>query len=120
MGSSRDWAAKGQYLLGVSIVFANSFERIHRANLVGMGIVPLRLAKSDHPTSLDLTSNDRVATKIDLHTLTPNQQTVASIIRDGVVRRKLTVTVEVKTSAEISQLRAGGILPMILEQSCVS
>jgi aconitate hydratase len=120
MGSSRDWAAKGQYLIGVSIVFASSFERIHRANLVGMGIVPLRLAKSDHPTSLDLTSNDHVAIKIDLHTLTPDQQTVASIIRDGVVRRKLTVTVEVKTSAEISQLRAGGILPMILEQSCVS
>ena len=120
MGSSRDWAAKGQYLIGVSIVFASSFERIHRANLVGMGIVPLRLGQSDHPTSLDLTSNDRVAIKIDLHTLTPDQQTVASIIRDGLVRRKLTVTVEVKTSAEISQLRAGGILPMILEQSCAS
>jgi aconitate hydratase len=116
MGSSRDWAAKGQHLLGVRAVLATSFERIHRANLIGMGIIPLRLAAADHPTRLGLSVEDRVEISIDLTVLRPDEEITVSILRNGQVRNRMTVTVEIKTASEIAQIRAGGIMSLILAQ----
>jgi len=116
MGSSRDWAAKGQHLLGVRAVLATSFERIHRANLIGMGIIPLRLAAADHPARLGLSVEDRVEISIDLTVLRPDEDITVSILRDGQLRQRITVAVEIKTASEIAQIRAGGIMPLILAQ----
>jgi len=65
MGSSRDWAAKGVALLGVRAVLASSFERIHRSNLIGMGILPLRLPPERHPNDLHLRPGDRILIEAD-------------------------------------------------------
>ena len=119
MGSSRDWAAKGLHILGVRAVLANSFERIHRTNLVGMGILPLQLSSTDHPKTLGLTAEDRIEISIDLKTLVPDQDVEIKIVRSGVTRRSLQTIIEIKTTSEIKQIIAGGILPLILKHAGV-
>ena len=71
-GSSRDWAAKGTALLGARAVLANSFERIHRSNLIGMGVLPLELPAEHHPSSLALQPGDRFEFAVDLSQLVPS------------------------------------------------
>jgi aconitate hydratase len=113
-GSSRDWAAKGTALLGVRAVVARSFERIHRANLIGMGVLPIQLPADGE--ALLLAGNETVAIAGMAVGIAP-QQTVTLIIRaeDGSERR-IAARLRVDTPVEVDYLRAGGILPYVLAQ----
>jgi aconitate hydratase len=120
MGSSRDWAAKGQRLLGIRAVLACSFERIHRSNLIGMGILPLRLPTGAHPAGLALQPGDRieidaVAVELRVRGLVP----VRIVRKDGSVE-PLAATAAVETALEIELLRQGGVIPAILEKTLAS
>lgn len=115
-GSSRDWAAKGPFLLGIRAVIASSFERIHRSNLVGMGILPLQLPVGQTWESLGLTG-DEVFDIPDLgDTLKPGcQLTVRTTTADGTVREFAT-KVRIDTPVEIEYYRNGGILQTVLRK----
>lgn len=114
MGSSRDWAAKGVSLLGVRAVLALSFERIHRWNLIGMGILPLRLQSGTGPEDLALKSGDMVEIVADPATVTPRCPIRVIIRRQDGSERILSAIAAIETNAEVEILRNGGILPMIL------
>jgi aconitate hydratase len=115
MGSSRDWAAKGASLLDARAVLASSFERIHRSNLVNMGILPLRLPVDRHPSTLMLRPEDRIEVDAPADELTPRAMVPIAIHRrDGSVER-FAARAEVETALELSVLRAGGIIPLILQ-----
>jgi aconitate hydratase len=114
-GSSRDWAAKGTALLGVRAVLAESFERIHRSNLVGMGVVPLQFADGDTVTGLGLTGREI----FDVHGLDglseknwPRRVLVEARADDG-TRVRFAVTVRLDNATEAMYLRHGGILPYV-------
>jgi aconitate hydratase len=109
-GSSRDWAAKGTCLLGVKAVIAESFERIHRSNLVGMGVLPLEFLPGENRESLGLTGQE-VCEIAGLAALQP-RQTLA--VKAG--GRSFTVRVRVDTPEELAYLRHGGILQYVLRQ----
>jgi aconitate hydratase len=116
-GSSRDWAAKGQRLLGIRAVLAVSIERIHRSNLIGMGILPLRFPPGVGPQTLALESGDRVGIEVDPAALAPRMQLPVRILRrDGRVETVL-ATAAVETQLEVALLRAGGVIPSILQQT---
>jgi aconitate hydratase len=112
-GSSRDWAAKGTRLLGVRAVIAKSFERIHRSNLVGMGVLPLQFKDNDSVESLGI-RGDEAFDIVGLDSIRP-QQDITLIIkgRDG-SSRKLTVVSRIDTPIEVDYYRHGGILPYVL------
>ena len=115
-GSSRDWAAKGTHLLGVRAVIAASFERIHRSNLVGMGVLPLELPRGEAWESLGL-SGEEVFDIPELgHRLQPRSQvTVRASTADGKVV-EFAVTVRIDTPVELECYRHGGILPMVVRK----
>jgi aconitate hydratase len=113
-GSSRDWAAKGTRLLGVRAVVAASFERIHRANLVGMGVLPLQFAPHDRIGSLGLTGNERFDILGVAGDITPRQQVLLVIHRPGGGRTEVALTLRADTPVEILYLHHGGILPYVL------
>ena len=115
MGSSRDWAAKGTALLGVRAVVARSFERIHRNNLIGMGVLPLQFIGEDSYESLDITGEESFALLNMSPELTPNQEVVLEIA-NGEQRRQVKVLAKLETFSEIEYYRHGGILPFILRQ----
>jgi aconitate hydratase len=112
-GSSRDWAAKGTRLLGVRAVIAKSFERIHRSNIVGMGVLPLQFKDNDSVESLGI-RGDEAFDIVGLDSIRP-QQDITLIIkgRDG-SSRKLTVVSRIDTPIEVDYYRHGGILPYVL------
>jgi aconitate hydratase len=111
-GSSRDWAAKGQRLLGVRSVLALSFERIHRSNLIGMGILPLRLA-----ARLELAPGDRIEIDADPAALQPRCAIPVRVHRvDGSVE-SFAALAAVETRLEIALLRQGGVIPYILQKT---
>ena len=115
-GSSRDWAAKGTQLLGVKAVVARSFERIHRSNLVGMGVLPLQFKGTDSVQSLGITGNET----FDLEGLDGQikpQQDATLVIRhaDGSVKR-VKLLLRIDTGIEVEYFRHGGILPFVLRQ----
>ncbi|MFP5399328.1 MAG: aconitate hydratase AcnA [Gammaproteobacteria bacterium] len=113
-GSSRDWAAKGPRLLGVRCVLALGFERIHRSNLIGMGILPLRLAADAGPDALALAPGDRLEIDAPADALRPRQRVPVRLLRrDGSVR-DVAATAAVETDFEVALLRAGGVIPSIL------
>jgi aconitate hydratase len=113
MGSSRDWAAKGVYLLGVKAVIAESFERIHRSNLVGMGVLPLVYKKGQSRTSLGLTGEEVFDIQID-STLKPLQEVnVTAVAADG-KKLEFTTTCRIDTPIEIEYYKNGGILQTVL------
>ncbi len=113
MGSSRDWAAKGTYLLGVRAVIAKSYERIHRSNLVGMGVLPLQYSDGDDAQSLGL-SGDEVFT-IDLQDdITPRQRLTVAVERPDGTRASFEVLCRLDTPVEIDYYRNGGILHTVL------
>jgi aconitate hydratase len=112
MGSSRDWAAKGQYLLGVRAVLAVGFERIHRSNLCNMGILPLEL-----PTALSLTSGDRIEIDMPENALAPSAPCTARVLRGDGHAQAFTARAAVETLAEVRVLKAGGLLPLMLRAS---
>lgn len=113
-GSSRDWAAKGQRLLGIRAVLAASFERIHRSNLVGMGILPLQFAKGQRPSTLQLQAGDRIEVLAEPDALQPRATVSVVIHRADGVRQPLSVTAAVETQLEVRLLRQGGVIPTIL------
>ena len=116
-GSSRDWAAKGQRLLGIRAVLALSFERIHRSNLIGMGIVPLRLPAGMGPQELALQPGDRIEIDAPSNALAPRCAVPVRILRgDGSVQA-LQATAAVETQLEAGLLRSGGVIPSILRQA---
>jgi aconitate hydratase len=112
-GSSRDWAAKGTALLGVRAVLAVSFERIHRSNLIGMGVLPLQFADSQDATALCLTGEETYTIRglagVDE---VPRTVTVTAASPGGT--REFTATVRIDTPAEATYYRHGGILPYVL------
>ncbi|WP_349963301.1 aconitate hydratase AcnA [Rhizobium sp. ZPR3] len=115
MGSSRDWAAKGVALLGVRAVIASSFERIHRWNLIGMGVLPLKLPESLSSSQIDLKPGDTVTVHAASDAITARCSVLIEISRAG-ERMEVETVAAIETAAEVAILRAGGILPMILRQ----
>jgi aconitate hydratase len=117
-GSSRDWAAKGTALLGVKVVIAQSFERIHRSNLCGMGIVPLQFPEGVSAQTLGLDGSetfDLLGLSDDLKPMT--DVTLVIHRKDG-REEKLTVKSRIDTAIEVEYVRHGGILPYVLRQLC--
>ncbi|HVY52654.1 MAG TPA: aconitate hydratase AcnA [Devosia sp.] len=112
-GSSRDWAAKGTRLLGVRAVIAQSFERIHRSNLIGMGVLPLQFAEGESWQSLGLTGEESVSIE-GLAALTPRASvTVRVAFKDGTVKQAVT-RCRIDTVNELDYYRHGGILHYVL------
>ena len=111
-GSSRDWAAKGTRLLGVRAVVAESFERIHRSNLIGMGVLPLEFAKG---ADLDLRGDEEFS--IDgLEELQPKSHLSLRIQRSGQTLKTVALIARVDTANELRYIAAGGILPYVLQR----
>ncbi len=115
-GSSRDWAAKGQRLLGIRSVLANSFERIHRSNLIGMGILPLRFPAGVTPFSLELAPGDRIAVEALPDAIEPRCAVPLRILRAHGGSEPLTATAAVETQLEVALLRVGGVIPSTLQR----
>jgi aconitate hydratase len=115
-GSSRDWAAKGTALLGVRAVIAESYERIHRSNLAGMGVLPLQFMPGENRETLGLTGQEVYAITGISDGLVPKKQLqVKAITPEGHIK-KFSVIARVDTPVEIDYLRQGGILPAVLKQ----
>jgi len=115
-GSSRDWAAKGTVLLGVRAVIAESFERIHRSNLVGMGVLPLEFTNGDTRQSLGLTGFETFEiVGLDAHLKPKATLTVRAAARDG-APKEFKVVARIDTPEEMNYYRHGGILPYVLRQ----
>ena len=115
MGSSRDWAAKGAGLLSARAILAVSFERIHRSNLVGMGVLPIKLPPGITPQSLALSVSDRIGIAAPAESLKPRMPIPVRIVRQDGNRFEFTATAAVETSLEVDTLKAGGIIPLILQ-----
>jgi aconitate hydratase len=113
-GSSRDWAAKGTRLLGVRAVVAKSFERIHRANLVGMGVLPLQFQGADNVTSLGIVGDEEFDILGLQGVLLPTQDVLLSIGRSDGSSQSVRLTLRVDTPVEVDYLHHGGILPYVL------
>ena len=114
MGSSRDWAAKGVALLGVKAVIAKSFERIHRTNLIGMGVLPLEITDAFDLVAAQIGPADQIFVDLNGEDLTPGKATTVTLKRDGKSAQKIPCRAAVETYQEITLLRAGGVLPNIL------
>jgi aconitate hydratase len=112
-GSSRDWAAKGTLLLGVKAVIAESFERIHRSNLVGMGVLPLQFRDGENAQSLGL-KGDEVYDVVGLNDGSAKEVDVVAKVASG--EKKFKARVLLLTPKEIEYFRHGGILPFVLRQ----
>jgi aconitate hydratase len=114
-GSSRDWAAKGTQLLGVKAVIVRSFERIHRSNLVGMGVLPLQFLGSDSVPSLGL-KGDETIDVLGLDDIRPQQELTLVITRADGSRQELRVKSRIDTAIEVDYYKHGGILPYVLRE----
>ncbi len=114
-GSSRDWAAKGPALLGVRAVIAKSFERIHRSNLVGMGILPLQFTCGDSVQSLGIRGDEEFDI-LGLTTLKPQQDVTLVVKRSSGIRQELKLLSRIDTPVEVDYYRNGGILPYVLRE----
>lgn len=115
MGSSRDWAAKGTALLGVRAVVAQSFERIHRSNLIGMGVMPLRFRDNESWESLKITGEERFSL-LGLETnIIPGQEVILEVER-GSTKDQVKLTSCIDTPMEAQYYEHGGILDFVLRQ----
>ena len=112
-GSSRDWAAKGTKLLGVRAVIAQSFERIHRSNLVGMGVIPLTFKEGESWQSLKITGKERVTIK-GIADITPRQMMDVDITYEDGTIKTIECLCRVDTEDELEYIKAGGILHYVL------
>ncbi len=115
MGSSRDWAAKGPKLLGVKVVIAESYERIHRSNLIMMGILPLQYLPGESAEVLGLTGEESFEIKLEPGVRPKEIIKVVAEARDG-KRKEFSVLVRFDSGIDIDYYRHGGILPMVLRQ----
>jgi aconitate hydratase len=117
MGSSRDWAAKGTALLGVRAVLARSFERIHRTNLIGMGILPIEIPSQLDPMQRVYRPGDRIKVSLDPEHLAPGAE-IQIVMRSGHAEEvQIEARLGVETASEIKQLQRGGLIPMILSKA---
>lgn len=117
MGSSRDWAAKGVALLGAKAVIARGFERIHRQNLIGMGVVPLVITDSFVPSEAGVTAADRFEICLPAANLTPNREVSVIWHRADGALATITCRADVQTGQEVALLRQGGVLAAILDRT---
>src|SRR5436309_8260359 len=116
-GSSRDWAAKGTRLLGVRAVIAQSFERIHRSNLVGMGVLPCQFKEGTNAATLNLDGTETFdITGLESGTVKPRQDVTLVIHRSNGETEEVPVTLRIDTPIEIDYYQHGGILPFVLRQ----
>jgi aconitate hydratase len=115
-GSSRDWAAKGTRLLGVRAVVAASFERIHRSNLVGMGVLPMQFADGTSAQSLGLDGSETFSIGGLSDAIQPGQQVTLKITSKDGTSSAVPVTLRIDTPIEVDYYRHGGILPFVLRQ----
>src|SRR6202007_1301865 len=113
-GSSRDWAAKGTLLLGVKAVIAQSFERIHRSNLVGMGVLPLQFADGTSAQSLGLDGSEVCHIKALSNDIRPRQKLPVTIEREDGRSETIEVVLRIDTPIEVDYYRQGGILPYVV------
>ncbi|AOM83070.1 aconitate hydratase AcnA [Salisediminibacterium beveridgei] len=119
MGSSRDWAAKGTNLLGIKTVIAESFERIHRSNLVLMGVLPLQFKEGENADQLGLTGEEHFEVHVDNHVQPRQDLKVTATSDDGKVT-EFTVLARFDSEVEIDYYRHGGILQMVLRNQLQS
>ncbi|MGE8704707.1 MAG: aconitate hydratase AcnA, partial [Achromobacter sp.] len=115
-GSSRDWAAKGTQLLGVKAVITRSFERIHRSNLVGMGVLPLQFKGDDSVQSLGITGEETYDISGLENGIKPMQDVTLTITRKDGSKQEVTVLLRIDTPIEVDYYQHGGILPFVLRQ----
>jgi aconitate hydratase len=115
-GSSRDWAAKGTRLLGAKAVVAASFERIHRSNLVGMGVLPLQFVEGTNAQTLKLDGSETYAIAGLSDSIEPGQMVTMEITRKNGTREEVPVKLRIDTPIEIDYYRHGGILPFVLRE----
>jgi aconitate hydratase len=117
MGSSRDWAAKGVQLLGVKAVIVKSFERIHRANLIGMGVLPLQFKPGDSAQSLNIDGTETFTIEgINGGNVKPLQDVAMVITRTNGSTQRVPLTLRIDTGIEVDYLKHGGILPYVLRE----
>jgi aconitate hydratase len=114
-GSSRDWAAKGTQLLGVKAVIARSFERIHRSNLVGMGVLPLQFQGSDSVDALGIKGDEVFDIELGAE-IRPQQEATLVIHRGDGSQQRVALRLRIDTPIEVDYYRHGGILPFVLRQ----
>ena len=112
-GSSRDWAAKGTALLGVKAVIAESFERIHRSNLVGMGVIPFEFTQGDSRKSLGLTGDEKVSIR-GLDTIKPLETVPCEIEMQDGTRKEIMLKCRIDTAIEVEYIEHGGVLHYVL------
>ncbi len=112
-GSSRDWAAKGTRLLGVKAVIAESFERIHRSNLIGMGVLPLEFLENNNRQNLEINGNEKISI-LGLEDLVPNKILKCNIIGKNI--KSINLKCRIDTNKELEYFKAGGILNFVLNE----
>jgi len=112
-GSSRDWAAKGTRLLGVRAVIAESFERIHRSNLIGMGVLPLEFTENENRKNLNLNGSEKI-TILGLNKLTPNKMIKCKLLRPS-YNKEIVLKCRIDTLKELDYYKSGGILQYVLD-----
>jgi aconitate hydratase len=115
-GSSRDWAAKGSALLGVKAVVVRSYERIHRANLIGMGVLPMQFKGTDSAKTLGIKGDETFDIEGVGTDPKPQQDAVLVIHRADGSTERVTVTLRIDTPIEVEYFKHGGILPFVLRQ----
>jgi aconitate hydratase len=115
-GSSRDWAAKGTALLGVQAVIAESFERIHRSNLVGMGVLPLQFKEGQSAKSLGLTGREKYDIVGINDSIKPRQELKVIATEDGGRKTEFNVVVRLDTPVDVDYYKNGGILQTVLRK----
>ncbi len=115
-GSSRDWAAKGENLLGVKAVIAETHERIHRSNLIGMGVLPLQFLPGESRTTLGLTGKEKYDILGLERDLAPGKQVTVRAVSDDGAEKSFQAVVRIDSGLEMEQYRHGGILPYILRK----
>jgi aconitate hydratase len=115
-GSSRDWAAKGAFLLGIKAILAESYERIHRSNLVGMGVLPLQYIPGDSAEKLGLTGHETFSITGIAENITPLKRVEVIAIKEDGQEMKFEVIVRIDSKIEIEYYRHGGILQYVLRQ----
>ena len=119
-GSSRDWAAKGTALLGVKAVIVESFERIHRSNLVGMGVLPLQFKTGDTHESLALDGSETFDVTGVSDTLSPRSDVTLTITYSNGQQKSLPLLCRIDTLDELDYFRNGGILPYVMRNIMAS
>jgi aconitate hydratase len=114
-GSSRDWDAKGTQLLGIKAVVAKSFERIHRSNLVGMGVLPLQFKGTDSWQTLGIKGDELFDIELDAH-IRPQQDAQLVITAPDGSSKRVSLVLRIDTPIEVDYYKHGGILPFVLRQ----